>query len=133
MTPNPTTTSETETPRVDAAITGGLNPDDQYVEVDFARTIERELNKANSTLDSITKDKNYEGGVAYWIAKHDAMAVALAKSTSQLTSANALIERMATILKGCITGIHRKGCQCGIHQTLTAYENYKREGAANEH
>lgn len=36
-----------------------------------------QLAEANKTIDAITKDPNYEGGVYYWINKHDKMMTSL--------------------------------------------------------
>lgn len=45
----------------------------QIVPADFARELELENAELNRKLDQILTDKNYEGGVQYWIRKHDAL------------------------------------------------------------
>lgn len=46
------------------------------------RKLELLLSEANETIRLLTTDVNYEGGVQYWIKKHDALALELAKCIS---------------------------------------------------
>lgn len=46
---------------------------------DFARELERELAEERAKLTQILTDASYEGGVQFWIQKHDALLLRLAQ------------------------------------------------------
>ena len=53
-----------------------------------------ELNKLRAQLDQILTDENYVGGVAYWVARHDAVLLREAQLRAQLaTQEQAIQER----------------------------------------
>jgi hypothetical protein len=57
--------------------------------------LERELVEANDKINTIATDPNYEGGVQFWIRKHDKIASSLCdmiKLNQQLTTDNARLK-----------------------------------------
>lgn len=81
----------------------GLSVDTNVVPIRVARQLERELNdaykslavlvpgvqrmqeqlaNAKAKLTAVLTDKDYEGGVQYWIRKHDELALILARLQS---------------------------------------------------
>lgn len=95
-----------DTPRTDEAAFWAVDHsrdngrEREVVLVKFARQLERELNAANedlirlyaftqrlqemtanaeAKLSNVLYDKDYEGGVQYWIRKHDELALILAR------------------------------------------------------
>lgn len=77
-----------DTPRTDANIIDACwiiasHSTDNFVRDRYARQLERELNKANKLITQLTTDVNYEGGVQYWLKKHDELLVKLATINKQ--------------------------------------------------
>lgn len=63
----------------------GVRPN-EFIEESVGRMVAR-LAVANSKLDTILTDVNYEGGLQFWIKKHDTLLLELANAATQLAEA----------------------------------------------
>ena len=86
------------TPRTDAAFAehGKITLQrEQYVMAEFAQELERENAALNHKLDEILTNKNYEGGVQFWINKHDEV---LLREASLLAENAALLKDVCDLV-----------------------------------
>lgn len=69
--------------------------------IDRAMNAERERDEVNKKLDQILTDESYEGGVQYWIAKHDAVLLREAKLRAENTALRVALEEINDTERCC--------------------------------